>query len=87
MISHPFQEGMGGRDESPKEGWGGRDESPFPKRGGTVMSHTKRACLKGRGGLHQSQPVGGGGGHIMLMCKQNAYYSTTEATRINFAFQ
>ena len=31
MVSHPFQEGVGGRDES-----------PFPKRGGgTVMSHPK----------------------------------------------
>ena len=32
-MSHPFQEGVGGRDESPKEGWEDRDESPFPKRG------------------------------------------------------
>ena len=41
-MSHPFQEGPGGRNESPKEGLGDRDESPFSKRGGgIVMSHPK----------------------------------------------
>ena len=39
-MSHPFQEGVGGLDESPKEGWGDRDESS--KEGwGAVMSHPK----------------------------------------------
>ena len=48
VMSHPFQEGVGGRDESLKEGWGDRDESS--KRGVS------------QGGLHQSQPRGGSGG-------------------------
>ena len=34
-MSHPFQEGEGGRDKSHKMGWGG-----------TVMSHPKGACQK-----------------------------------------
>ena len=34
VMSHPFQEGVGGRDESPKEGWGDRDESPKEGWGG-----------------------------------------------------
>ena len=48
-MSHPFQVGVGDRDESPKEGWGGdRDES------------SKRGVSQGR--RHQSQPREGGGG-------------------------
>ena len=39
VMSHPFQGGLGGRDES-----------PFPRRGGgPVMSHPKGACPKGCG--------------------------------------
>ena len=62
-MSHPFQKGVGGRDESPEEGWGDRDESS--KRGD-----------KGGGELHQSQPRGGGGGQIMLMCGRSGYLTT-----------
>ena len=48
-----------------------------PKRsGGTVMSHPKRVCPKGGGGLHQSQPRGGGGGQIVLMWGRSAYPTT-----------
>ena len=65
-MSHPFQEGVGGRDESPKEVWKDRDGSPFPKRGGgTVMSHPK-------GGTKEegAPPITAkrrGWGHILLM--------------------
>ena len=64
VMSHPFQEGVGTVMSHPfQRGLGDRAESPFPKRGGGgVMSHTKGACPKGVGGLHQSQPRGGGGG-------------------------
>ena len=51
-MSHPFQGGVGNRDES-----------PFPRRGGgSVLSHPKGD--KGGGGLHQSQPREGGGGRL-----------------------
>ena len=68
MTSHPFQEGVGGCDESSKRGvsQGRRGAPPI--------------TAKGRGW----------GSHIMLICRQSAYYSTirpTEATPINFPFQ
>ena len=54
-MSHHFQEGVGGRDESPfpKRSRGDRDES-FKKGG------------KGGGGVHQSQPRGGGWGRLCV---------------------
>ena len=52
VMSHPFQERVGDRDESPKEGWG------------TVMSHPKGVCPKG-GSTNHNQ--GEGWGQIMLM--------------------
>ena len=65
-MSHPFQIGVRGSwwVNLSKDGWG------------TVMSHPKGACLKGGGGLHQSQPRGGGGGQIMLMCRRSVNPST-----------
>ena len=57
MVSHPFQEGVGGRDES-----------TFPKRGrGTVMSHPKGETREEGGSTNHSQGEGVGG-QIMLMC-------------------
>ena len=51
VMSHPFQEGVGGRDESPKEGWGERDEPP--KKGwGDRDESSKRSVSQG--GLQQS---------------------------------
>ena len=53
-MSHPFQRGVGDRDESSKKG-----------------------VSQGRGGgLHQSQPRGGGGGQIMLMWGRSGYLTT-----------
>ena len=48
-----------GYDSGPALTQHGLDDS-FPRRVGvTVMSHSKGACLKGEGGLNQSQPRGG----------------------------
>ena len=73
VMSHTFQEGVGGRDESPKEGWGDRDESS--KRGD-----------KGGRGLHQSQPRGGGGGgadYVIECAKWVLYYYTPLSRQLN----
>ena len=57
VMSHPFQEGVGGRDESPKEGWGA--VMSHPKRGGgTVMSHPKGGTREEGGSTNHYQGEG-----------------------------
>ena len=62
-MSHPFQRGVRGRDES-----------PFQKRGG--VTEISKGEIREGGGVYQSQPRGGGGGQIMLRCPHSGYTST-----------
>ena len=61
VISHPFQEGVVGRDESPNRG------------GGTMMSHLKGACPKG-GPSNHNQEEGVGADYVNLPAKWVLYY-------------
>ena len=95
-MSHPFQgEGdpprtLGGGDvtvcnmqqgEGEPRGGGAVMSHPYQEGVGAEMSHPKRGGGQGRMGLHQSQPRGGGGGQIMLMCRQSVCLTTYNASR------
>ena len=61
-MSHPFQEGVGGRDESPKEGWG------------TVISHPKEGTREEGGSTNDNQGEGVGADYVNEYAKWVLYY-------------
>ena len=65
-MSHPFQGGVGERDELsfPRRGWGDLDESP---KGGVSQGSREDPPIKAKGR---------GWGQIMLMCTRSAHLTT-----------